>query len=153
MTYLIWLLLCGGYLIFTWAAKKRDSAEAALCFFDGVYLAMLCFAVLPMAMETAFFYGAAALSAAGVALGLLAEKKCPWEKALGAVLFIGLTTALFLREGKELTLQEIVPLALFAGMGLYHASAGILPEPIRISKALLSAGGFLLGTIIFSPFL
>lgn len=153
MTDTIWLLLCGGYLISTWAAKRRSTAEAALCFFDGVYLAMLCFAVLPMAMGTAYFYGAAALSAVGVALGLLAEKRISKEKVLRTVLFIGLTTAFFLLEGKELTLTAVAPLALLAGMGLYHACGGILPEPIRIGKALLSAAGFLLGTIFFSPLL
>lgn len=158
MTYPIWFLLCGGYLIFTMAAraegaaKKQDSAEAALCFLDGVYLAMLCFAVLPMAMETAFFYGAAVLSAAGVAFGFWAEKRSKGKMG-DAVLLIGLSTALLLLEGKELTFIETVPLAFFAGVGLYHASAGILPEPIRISRALLSAAGFLLGTVIFSPIL
>lgn len=158
MTYPIWFLLCGGCLIFTlaargeWAAKKRDSAEAALCFLDGVYLAMLCFAVLPMAMETAFFYGAAALSAAGVAFGFWAEKRRKGKMG-DTVLLIGLSTALLLLEGKELMPQQIAPLAFFAGVGLYHASAGILPEPIRISRALLSAAGFLLGTIFFSPIL
>ncbi|MGN0136510.1 hypothetical protein [Anaerotignum sp.] len=153
MTYLIWFLFCGGYLVSAWAAKKRDSAEAALCFFDGIYLAMLCFAILPLAMGNAFFYGAAALSAVGVALGLLAEKRISMEKALQTAILIGLTTALFFLAGKELTCMEAVFLALFGGMGLYHASAGVLPEPIRIGRALLSAGGFLLGTIYFSPIL
>lgn len=153
MTYTVWLLLSGGYLMFTWAARKRSSAEAALCFLDGVYLAMLCFAILPMAMETAFFYGAAVSSAVGVAAGLLAEKYLPWEKALRTMLFLGLTTALFLLEGKELPLYQIIPLAFLGGMGLYHASAGILPEPVRISRAFLSAAGFLLGTVFFSPLL
>lgn len=151
MTYGTWLLFCGGYLSVTWAAKKRETAQAALCFFDGVYLAMLCFVLLPLAMDTPFFYGAAVLSAAGVAMGLLTERHLP--KMGVAILFSGLVTALFLLDGRELTMEMAAALSFFSGMGLYHASAGILPEPIRIDRALLSAGGFLLGTVCFSPFL
>lgn len=151
MTYGTWLLFCGGYLSVTWAAKKRETARAALCFFDGVYLAMLCFALLPLAMGTPFFYGAAVLSAAGVAMGLLTERRLP--KMGVAILFSGLVTALFLLDGREPTQGVAAALSFFSGMGLYHASAGILPEPIRIGRALLSAGGFLLGTVYFSPFL
>lgn len=151
MTYGTWLLFCGGYLSVTWAAKKRETAQAALCFFDGIYLSMLCFVLLPLAMDTPFFYGAAGLSAAGVAVGLLAERRMP---PMGvAVLFSGLVTALFLLDGREPTMEMAAALSFFSGMGLYHASAGILPEPVRIDRALLSAGGFVLGTVYFLPFL
>ena len=153
MTYTIWLLLSGAYLMFTWAAGRRGFAEAALCFFDGIYLAMLCFALLPLAMEAAFFYQAAACAAMGVALGLLTEGRLPKENALRAVLFAALAAAFYLLQGKELVWAEAVLLAFFGGMGLYHASAGILPEPVCIRKAILSAGGFLLGAVYFSPLL
>ena len=43
--------------------------------------------------------------------------------------------------------------ALLGGVGLYHASAGILPEPVSIRNALFSAGGFLAGVFLFSPLL
>lgn len=37
----------------------------------------------------------------------------------------------------------VFPLAFLGGVGLYHASAGILPEPVSIRNALFSAVGFL----------
>lgn len=152
MTEGIWLFLCGGYLLAAWAAKKHSPADTLLCFFHGIYLAMLCFAALPFAMEGAFFYRTVIFSAAGVALGLLAEKKPKAAKAMDTALFIGLATALFLLQKRMLTGMEAALLALFSGMGLYHASSGILPEPVQIGKAFLSAGGFLLGVFLFSPF-
>lgn len=47
----------------------------------------------------------------------------------------------------------VFPLAFLGGVGLYHASAGILPEPVSIRNALFSAGGFLAGVFLFSPLL
>ena len=49
--------------------------------------------------------------------------------------------------------EMIFPLAFLGGVGLYHASAGILPEPVSIRNALFSAGGFLAGVFLFSPLL
>ena len=156
MTHLSFLILCGGYGFFTWAAgRRRPFAEAALCFLDGGYLAMLCFAILPLAMETPFFYGAALLSALGIVAGLLLERKFA-GRCLSAVLFMALTVFYF-RQGKVEGMGKALVLAFFGGMGLYHACAGILPEPIlskdRIAGALLSGGGFLLGTVYFAELL
>ena len=144
----LWFLLLAGYLMAVWAAGKRNAAGAALCFLDGVYLAMLCFAVLPPAMGSVHFWGAAGCAGAGVAAGLLAETYLPWDKALRRAVFLVLTAAVFFSW--EL---PVFPLAFFGGMGLYHASAGIVPEPLGIGRALCGAGGFLAGVFLFSPLL
>ncbi len=107
-------------------AEKRQSARAVLCFLEGAYLAMLCFAVLPPAMGAAQF----------------------WDALLRCAMFLFLTAAVcFSWE------MPVFLLAFLGGMGLYHASAGIFPEPVSIRNALFSAGGFLLGVFLFSPLL
>ena len=127
------MLLLVGYLMVIRTAERRNAAGAVLCFLEGAYLAMLCFAVLPPAMGAARFWGAAGCAAAGCGTGLLAEKYLPWDVLLRRALFLFLT--------------------LLGGVGLYHASAGILPEPVSIRNALFSAGGFLAGVFLFSPLL
>lgn len=141
-------LLLVGYLIAIRTAGKRNGANAVLCFLEGAYLAMLCFAVLPPAMGSVHFWGAAGCAAVGVAAGLLAEKHLPWETRLRRVLFLFLTAAVCFSWELPVFL-----LAFLGGMGLYHASAEILPEPVSVRQALFSAGGFLLGVFLFSPLL
>ena len=53
------MLLLVGYLMVIRTAERRNAAGAVLCFLEGAYLAMLCFAVLPPAMGAARFWGAA----------------------------------------------------------------------------------------------
>lgn len=154
---MIWLLLCGGYWIFIGAAEKRNhSAEAALCFLHGLYLAMLCFAILPSAMGTAAFYPSVAASALGVGGSFLLERKNREQAVFCALLFTGLTAVHFLCKG-EIDGRKAIALAFFGGMGLYHACAGILPEGVQprehIAEAMLSAVGFVLGTAFFAGFL
>ena len=80
--------------------------------------------------------------------GFLAEKYLPWDVLLRRALFLFLTAAVcFSWE------IPVFPLAFLGGVGLYHASAGILPEPVSIRNALFSAGGFLAGVFLFSPLL
>ena len=137
------MLLLVGYLMMIRTAERRNAAGAVLCFLEGAYLAMLCFAVLPPAMGTARFWGAA-----GCGTGLLEEKYLPWDVLLRRALFLFLTAAVcFSWE------IPVFPLAFLGGVGLYHASAGILPEPVSIRNALFSAGGFLAGVFLFSPLL
>ena len=138
----VWVLLLVGYLMVIRTAERRNAAGAVLCFLEGAYLAMLCFAVLPPAMGAARFWGAAGCAAAGCGTGLLADV------LLRRALFLFLTAAVcFSWE------IPVFPLALLGGVGLYHASAGILPEPVSIRNALFSAGGFLAGVFLFSPLL
>lgn len=140
----VWLIPAAGYGLFSWAAKKRRFAEAVLSFWNGGYLAFLCFAALPAVMETDFFYAAAAAAGVGILVGVALEEKCGF---LPSVIFAAVT-------GGELLTKEggavILLFAFLGGMGLFHASCGILPEKIEIGKAVLSGGGFLIGTILFA---
>lgn len=149
MKMMIWLILVTGYGLSAWAAKRRSIAGAALCFLDGGYLALLCFAALPRAMGTEFFYHAAGAAGIGAILGLVLEKK-NW-RLLPAGIFALVTGFQFLWAG-ALSLGMVLFLAFLGGLGLYHASSGILPERIEIRKALLSAVGFLFGTFLFAGF-
>lgn len=146
---ILWLMLAFGYGLFTWTAEKRSFARAVLCFLDGFYLAMLCFGILPRAMETDFFYGAVAASAAGVLMSVWLEKRL---EGIAPVLTFAITTGCFFLWEGGLSQREVLFLAFFGGMGLYHASAGIIPEKIEIGKALLSVAGFLFGTFLFIGF-
>lgn len=111
------MLLLVGYLMVIRTAERRNAAVAVLCFLEGAYLAMLCFAVLPPAMGTARFWGAAGCAAAGCGTGLLAEKYLPWDVLLRRALFLFLTAAVcFSWE------IPVFPLAFLGGVGLYHAS-------------------------------
>lgn len=151
MTMIFWLMLVLGYGLFTWAAEKRSFARAVLCFLNGFYLALLCFGILPRSMETEFFYGAAAAAAIGVAAGVFLEKRAEEMPSFTSIFFAIVTGCFFLWEG-ALSLREVLFLAFFGGMGLYHASAGIIPEKIEVGKALSAVVGFLFGTFLFISF-
>ncbi|MBQ9091678.1 MAG: hypothetical protein IJY52_05360 [Anaerotignum sp.] len=142
MTNILWLVLVVGYGFFTWAAG--NFSMAALSFLDGGYLAFLCFAVLPHAMGTEHFFLAAAAAGVGVLAGLWLEGK----RKLPALVF-AIVTGCQLFWNEPLALREILFLAFLGGMGLYHASAGIIPDKIEIGKALISGAGFLAGTYLF----
>lgn len=144
MKPILWLALVMGYGLFTWAAEKRTFAKAALCFLDGGYLAFLCFALLPHVMGTAYFF----LSAAAAGVGVLVSLRLEGRKIL-SVLILWIVTGCQLLWQDPLSFREVLLLAFFGGMGLYHASAGIIPNKIEIGKALCSGAGFLFGTFLF----
>ena len=144
MNFICWLVLVMGYGLFTWAAEKRNFARAALCFLDGGYLAFLCFVVLPTAMGTEYFFLAVAAAGIGVVTGF---RMVAWKKLQVAIFLIITGCQIFWQP--PYLLQEVLLLSCFGGMGLYHASAGIIPEKIEVGKALLSGGGFLSGTLLF----
>lgn len=147
----IWLLLGGGYWMAQGAARRWKAADAALCLFDGIFLALLCFAVLPLAMETAFFYGAAGCAAAGVAAGFLTEKRLPVNGGMRCLLFCGLSLAVCQLQNSRT--QGLLFLAFWGGFALYQVTAAILPEEVSIRCAICSGSGFLLGTLLFASLL
>ena len=147
MNFILWLVLVMGYGLLSWAAEKRSFARAALCFLNGGYLAFLCFAVLPTAMGTVYFFPAAGAAAVGVLAGFRFEEKMKAE----FLVFLIVTGCQVFWQPPYL-LREILLLSCLGGMGLYHASAGIIPEKIEIEKALLSGAGFLAGTFLFVGF-
>ena len=145
MMKIFWLVLVMGYGYVTWAAGKFS--KAALSFLNGGYLAFLCFSVLPYAMGAEYFYGAALAVAAGVLVGFWMEQK----RKLPVLVFAAVIGCYLFCENPLLH-RELLFLAFLGGMGLYHASAGIIPDKIEIGKALLSGAGFLGGTVLFSCF-
>ena len=146
MNFILWLVLVIGYGLFTWAAGKRDLAKAALCFLDGGYLAFLCLLVLPDVMATSFIYYLAGAIGIGIVLSVRLEERLPFLPPLVFAIVTG--CQLFWRE--PLSLREYLFLAVFGGIGLYHASSGIIPEKVEIRNGLLSASGFLVGTFLFA---
>ena len=142
MTKILWLVLVVGYGFFTWAAGKFS--KAALSFLDGGYLAFLCFALLPHVMGTAYFF----LSAAAAGVGVLVSLRLEGRKIL-SVLILWIVTGCQLLWQDPLSFREVLLLSFLGGMGLYHASAGIIPDKIEIGKALCSGAGFLFGTFLF----
>lgn len=151
MKNFIWLLLSGGYWMAQGAARRWKSADAALCLFDGIFLALLCFAVLPLAMGTAFFYSATGCAAAGVAAGLLAEKRLSPNGWVRCLLFSGLSLAFWQLRNSQT--QGLLFLAFWGGFALYQVTAAILPEEVSIRRAICSGSGFLLGILLFAPLL
>ncbi len=148
MEKLFWFVLCGGYWLLMWMTKrKKNVAKAALCFLDGFYLGLICFGILPLAMETPFFYGAVLFSGLGVLAGVFLEKRVGGSGS--ALLFTVLTLAYF-GIGERIGREQAFLLAFFGGIGLYRACAGIVPDQVRISRALLSGGGFLMSVIAFA---
>lgn len=144
MMFIFWLSLVVGYGMFIRAAGKRDFAEAALCFLDGGYLSFLCFALLPCVMGTEVFFPAAALSGLGVLLGVRLE-----GRNVCRLLVFALVTGSYFFRLRTFSVQEMFLLSCFGGMGLYHASAGIIPDEPDIAKGLFSGAGFLAGTFLF----
>ena len=145
MMYIVWLVLVMGYGFFKRAAG--EFSQAVLCFLDGGYLAFLCFAILPSAMETEHFFMAATAAGAGVVMSFLTEK----YRILPVAVFALIVFAFLFWQG-NLSQPQVLLLSFCGGMGLYHASAGIIPEKVEVGKALLSGAGFLGGTILFACF-
>jgi hypothetical protein len=98
-------------------------------------------------MGTEHFFMAAAAAGAGVVVSFLTEK----YRTLPVAVF-GLVVFAFLFRQESLSQSDVLLLSFCGGMGLYHASAGIISEQIAIGKALMSGIGFLCGTILFACF-
>ena len=142
-------MFAGAYwCFFLLEGRGSKAGRFALFFMDGLFLGILAFGILPKAMEAHCFYGGVSFAVAGVLLGFLSEKKTA-ERRTGLAVFLTVLGAavLFLPwETRKL-------LGLFGGLGLYFASAGILPEGLSFREQLLymlsSGGGFLTAVAYF----
>ena len=145
------MLLCGGYWLLFWAGRQWNGAKTLLCLWDGFYLGLLSFAVLPLAMETSFFYLAAGSSLLGVLLGFWLEKRGKTELLL---LCLTGVTAVYILHDASPSGGGVFLFAFFGGMGLYTVAADLLPEDAapeeRLLPSLLGAGGFLVSTVFFA---
>lgn len=146
-----WILLCGGYWLLFWVGRQWKIARTVLCLWDGFYLGLLSFAILPFAMETPHFYMAAGSSLLGVLFGFWLEKR--GKLLLLLLCLTGVTAAYFLYNGSPLG-GIVLIFAFFGGMGLYTVAADLLPEEAapeeRLLPSLLGAGGFLISTVFFA---
>lgn len=147
-----WLiLLCGGYWLLFWVGRQRNGAKALLCLWDGFYIGLLTFAILPLAMKTPSFYMAAGSSLIGVLLGFWLEKR--GKTLLLLLCLTGVTAIYFLHNASPVGGFAFL-FAFFGGMGLYTVTADLLPENAvpeeRLLPSLLGAGGFLLSTVFFA---
>jgi len=145
MSNIVWLVLVMGYGLLSWAAG--NFSKAALSFLDGGYLAFLCFTVLPHTLGTEHFYLAALAAGGGVLAGFLLESR----RKMQVLTFAAVTGCQFFWS-EPLPFGAILFQAVLGGIGLYHASAGVIPDKIEIGKALLSGAGFLIGTFLFAYF-
>ena len=148
-----WLLLCGGYWLLFWVGRQRKAAKTLLCLWDGFYLGVFSFAVLPFAMETPYFYVAACSSFLGVLFGFALEKRgC--DQLLRLVM-TGVITAYGFYHALPVG-RSALWFAFLGGMGLYTTAADLLPEEAvweeRILPSFLGAGGFLISAICFAGF-
>ena len=146
-----WILLCGGYWLLFWVGRQWQTARTVLCLWDGFYIGLLSFAILPFAMETPYFYMAAVSSLLGVLLGFWMEKR--GKTLLLLLCLTGVTAEYFLYDA-PLSCGSALLFAFFGGMGLYTVAADLLPEDAapeeHLLPSLLGAGGFLISTLFFA---
>ena len=145
-----WLILCGGYWLLFWVGRQWKAAGTLLCLWDGFYLGLFSFAVLPFAMETSYFFAAAGSSFLGVLLGFALEKRgCDLLLRLSMT---GVITVYWFCNALPAD-RLVLWFALLGGMGLYTAAADLLPEEAapeeRLLPSFLGVGGFLLSTVFF----
>ena len=146
-----WLiLLCGGYWLLFWVGRRRNSAKTLLCLWDGFYIGLLTFAVLPPAMETPLFYMAAGSSLLGVLLGFWMEKR---GKTLLLLLCLTGVTAVYFLHDASLAGGVAFVVAFFGGMGLYFLTLSRIV--LAVSNTVLRAVRQLVHLflqILFTPF-
>ena len=142
------MLLLVGYLMVTRTAERRNAARVlSFAFWRGLIWRCSAsrFCRLPWVRRGSGVRQAVRRQAAGQGF---------WQRNIfHGMCFCGARCS-FLTAAVCFSWEiPVFPLAFLGGVGLYHASAGILPEPVSIRNALFSAGGFLVGVFLFSPLL
>lgn len=148
MPGLFGLIASVGYCFWVAKGRRRSVVQGVL---HGFFLGMLCFCVLPPAMERPYFFSTAACSVCGMMAGTWLEKKLGKNfPLLAALLFSGLTLLWLWNQGLPFPLFT----AFLGGTGLYAACCGIWPEDAagEVVLRLATGGGvgFLFSAIIFS---
>lgn len=148
MPGIIWLAACVGFWL--WAAKGRRGTLAQ-GFLHGLFLGLLCFGILPPAMETPVFYGTAVCAVGGMAAMTWLEGKIGEKFPLSAAALFSLLTVMWVWSSG---LAHPFFTAFWGGAGLYAACSGILPDGLvagAVFRPAISGGaGFLLSAVIFS---
>ena len=152
------LLFLATFLVFALFFKKFFIAS--LSFFDGLFLAFMCFCFLPMVLEGEYFWINSVLLVLGVLGGSLLEQKTNNfyynTKRYALLHCIVFFTAVLCLEYINIEQSMLSFLfSLLSGLFLLIACGGILPEEYngkqKIKLAILGMAGFLIGILLIFP--
>ncbi len=153
--WLIFSILFFIFIVFFW---KRFSY--CIGFFDGLFLAFMCFCFLPVALEGEYFWINSVLLVLGVLGGSLLEQKTnnfyyntKRYALLHCIVFFTAVLCLKYINMKQSMLSFLF--SLLSGLFLLIACGGILPEECngkqKIKLAILGIIGFLIGILLIFP--
>lgn len=153
-----YLLFLTAFLIFTLFFKKFFIVS--LSFFDGLFLAFMCFCFLPMILEGEFFWINSMLLVLGVLASSFVEQKTYnfyyGTKKYAILHYIVFLVAFLCFQYTNMEENVISMLfSFFSGLFLLMACGGILPEECsgkqKMKLAMLGMTGFLLGILLIFP--
>ncbi|NDO46645.1 hypothetical protein [Clostridium sp. MD294] len=153
-----WLLFSVAFFIFIIFFWKRFSYFIG--FFDGLFLAFMCFCFLPVALEGEYFWTNSILLVLGVLGGSLLEQKTnnfyyntKRYALLHGIVFFTAVLCLQCINIEQNMLSFL--LSLLSGLFLLIACGGILPEEYngkqKMKLAILGVTGFLIGILLIFP--
>lgn len=153
-----WLVFSVAFLLFILFFWKRFSE--ALGFFDGVFLAFMCFCFLPIVLEGQYFWINSVLLVLGVLGSSFLEQKTSnfyySTKKYGLLHCVIFFIAILCFEYVHIE-QSMISLlfSLLSGLFLLVACGGILPEECngkqKMKLAILGMAGFLIGILLIFP--
>lgn len=153
-----WLLFSVAFFIFILFLWKRFSYFIG--FFDGLFLAFMCFCFLPVVLEGQYFWINSVLLVLGVLGGSLLEQKTNSfyynTKKYALLHYIVFFTAVLCLEYINIEKSILSFLfSLLSGLFLLIACGGILPEECngkqKTKLAILGVTGFLIGILLIFP--
>lgn len=153
-----YLLFLTAFLIFTLFFKKFFIVS--LSFFDGLFLAFMCFCFLPMILDGEFFWINSMLLVLGVLASSFVEQKTYnfyyGTKKYAILHYIVFLVAFLCFQYTSMEKNVISMLfSFFSGLFLLMACGGILPEECsgkqKMKLAMLGMAGFLLGILLIFP--
>lgn len=151
-----WLIFLAAFFIFILFFWKKF--PAMLGFFDGIFLAFLCFCFLPLLLEGQYFWINSVLLVLGVLGSSFLEQKTNnfyyGSKKYGlfhCVIFLAAVLFFLLKQQNCISF----PFSILSGLFLLVACGGILPEECstreKITLAILGIFGFLIGILLIFP--
>lgn len=151
----MWFVFLAAILIcFFW-----KQCSMLLGFFDGLFLAFMCFCFLPILLEGEFFWINSMLLVLGVLASSFLEQKTDnfyyGTQKYGFFHCIVFLTAVLVFYYVERNIGITFLFSLLSGLFLLVACGGILPEEHNTKKkmklAILGMTGFLIGILLIFP--
>ncbi len=152
------LLFLTTFLVFALFFKKFFIVS--LSFFDGLFLAFMCFCFLPMVLEGEFFWINSMLLVLGVLTSSFVEQKTYnfyYGTKRYAIFHCIVFLVAFLCFRYTNMEKNVISLwfSFLSGLFLLMACGGILPEECtskqKMKLAMLGMAGFLLGILLIFP--